>query len=394
MSSQTKHYEFERFRVDAAERVLLRDAVPVYLPPKAFDTLLVLVERSGHIIEKDELMRKVWPETFVEESNLTQYISVLRRTLGDERQEQRYIETIPRRGYRFVPPVRQAWSADGDLISATHTKASVAIKEETEEHDEAEQGKSANAETKLHEKTAPAVPRRWAYVLLALTALVAAAGFGFGLDQFIEKRQVGSAPLVNPAAAVAQAFTVKTFDPSVWPRTDAEVGITGFRIEDFEDAELVEGLRIELLDSTTDNFGTTDKLPVVFNPDFNDTGGGRVFVPGVWDGSHVLINRRTPSPHGYADYVWGDTAFHVPGGASSFGFSLHEMDRDTELSVNGVPLVNLRKLLPSGTTRGGYVRIDAAPGQAIFLVKVANSVTDTTGDGLAFDHVAFKPLQR
>ena len=155
----------------------------------------------------------------------------------------------------------------------------------------------------------------------------------------------------------------------------------------------MEGLQIELSDNTTDNFGPTDRLPQVFNPDFNDTGGGRVFVPGVWDGSHVLINRCTPAPHLYEDYVWGDTSFHVAGGASSFGFSLHEMDRDTELSVNDVPLVNLRKLLPSGTTRGGYVRIDAAPGHAIFKVKVANSVTPTTGDGLAFDHVAFKPLQ-
>jgi len=206
------------------------------------------------------------------------------------------------------------------------------------------------------------------------------------------KRSSIAAGLLAEAPA-AKGFTIKTFDPSVWPRSDAEIGVEGYVIEDFEDTELVEGLQVELSDSTTDNFGPTNKLPRAFNPDFHDTGGGRVFVPGVWDGSHVLINRRSPSPHLYEDYVWGDTSFHVPGGASSFGFSLHEMDRDTELSVNGIPLVNLRKLLPSGTTRGGYVRIDAAPGLTIYSVKVANSFTTTTGDGLAFDHVAFKPLR-
>jgi len=106
----------------------------------------------------------------------------------------------------------------------------------------------------------------------------------------------------------------------------------------------------------------------------------------------LFINRSSPSPHDYSDYAWGDVTFHISGGASSFGFSLHEMDLNTELFVNGISLVNLRRLLPSGTTRGGYVRIDAAPGVAIRAVKIANSANETTGDGLGFDHVAFKPL--
>ncbi|MGH9841666.1 MAG: tetratricopeptide repeat protein [Blastocatellia bacterium] len=108
MSKQIKQfYEFGPFRIDPSQRVLFREGKPVALPPKIFETLLALVERSGQIVEKDALIKEVWPETFVEENNLTQYISALRKTLGDGRHEHRYIETIPRRGYRFAAEVRE-----------------------------------------------------------------------------------------------------------------------------------------------------------------------------------------------------------------------------------------------------------------------------------------------
>jgi DNA-binding winged helix-turn-helix (wHTH) protein/TolB-like protein len=94
-------YEFEGFRLDAAAQVLLRDGVPVALPPKALDTLVALVERRGAIVGKEELLAVVWPDVFVEENNLTQYISLLRKTLGDDAQPRRFIETVPRRGYRW-----------------------------------------------------------------------------------------------------------------------------------------------------------------------------------------------------------------------------------------------------------------------------------------------------
>jgi TolB-like protein/DNA-binding winged helix-turn-helix (wHTH) protein/Tfp pilus assembly protein PilF len=108
MSLQTKHiYEFGPFRLDAAEHLLLRDGEAVPLTPKAFDLLLALVERHGHLVEKDELMKKVWPDTFVEETNLTSNISQLRKALGDGENGERYIETAPKRGYRFVAGVRE-----------------------------------------------------------------------------------------------------------------------------------------------------------------------------------------------------------------------------------------------------------------------------------------------
>ena len=99
--------DFGPFRVDTRERVLLRDGQPVALTPKAFETLLVLVRNSGHLVEKDQLMKAVWPETFVEEANLTQNIFALRRILGEKLDGPKYIETIPRRGYRFVARVRE-----------------------------------------------------------------------------------------------------------------------------------------------------------------------------------------------------------------------------------------------------------------------------------------------
>jgi DNA-binding winged helix-turn-helix (wHTH) protein len=105
-SSHTRYnYEFDDFRILTAERVLLRDGKAVALAPKVFDLLLILVEKSGHLVEKAELMEKVWPETYVEENNLTVNMSALRKTLGQSRNGQQYIETVPKRGYRFVANV-------------------------------------------------------------------------------------------------------------------------------------------------------------------------------------------------------------------------------------------------------------------------------------------------
>ena len=103
MGQQDNHsYEFGRFRLKVAERVLLRDSEPVPLTPKVFDILVTLVEHGGHVVAKDDLMKRVWPNTFVEEGNLTQNISLLRKALGETPGGVQFIETVPRRGYRFV----------------------------------------------------------------------------------------------------------------------------------------------------------------------------------------------------------------------------------------------------------------------------------------------------
>lgn len=100
-------YEFGPYRLDAEEGVLLRQGEPVALPPKDLEVLLALVERAGHIVEKEELLQKVWPGVFIEEGNLSRRIFNLRQVLGDSPDGRNYIETIPRRGYRFVAAVHE-----------------------------------------------------------------------------------------------------------------------------------------------------------------------------------------------------------------------------------------------------------------------------------------------
>jgi DNA-binding winged helix-turn-helix (wHTH) protein/TolB-like protein/Tfp pilus assembly protein PilF len=102
-------YEFGRFRLKTAERVLLREGELVPLTPKVFDILITLVENRGHVVAKDDLMKRVWPSTYVEEGNLTQNISLLRKALGETPGGVQFIETVPRRGYRFVGDINEAW---------------------------------------------------------------------------------------------------------------------------------------------------------------------------------------------------------------------------------------------------------------------------------------------
>src|SRR5450756_1368861 len=101
-----ERYEFGPYRIDTGERLLHRGDELISLPPKVAGTLLVLVRSAGRMVDKADLMKAVWPDTFVEEGALTRNISLLRKTLGDMGDEALYIETIPKRGYRFVAPVR------------------------------------------------------------------------------------------------------------------------------------------------------------------------------------------------------------------------------------------------------------------------------------------------
>jgi DNA-binding winged helix-turn-helix (wHTH) protein/TolB-like protein/Tfp pilus assembly protein PilF len=131
MSKNPRHfYEFGPFRIDVAERTLLGREGVVALTPKVFDTLLLLVENGGHVLGKQELMEKVWPESFVEENNLAQNISVLRKALGRDEGAAKYIETVPKRGYRFVAEVRETWDESVELIVREQTTRSILIEED------------------------------------------------------------------------------------------------------------------------------------------------------------------------------------------------------------------------------------------------------------------------
>ncbi|HEX8098529.1 MAG TPA: winged helix-turn-helix domain-containing protein [Pyrinomonadaceae bacterium] len=139
MSEQSGHfYEFGPFRIDPGKRVLLREGVPVPLTPKVFDTLLVLVQNSGNTVEKEELMRQLWPDSFVEEANLTENISKLRKALGEGPRENRYIATVPKGGYKFVASVREAKGAEaGEFVLQELSRARVTIEERVVDDEEA-----------------------------------------------------------------------------------------------------------------------------------------------------------------------------------------------------------------------------------------------------------------
>jgi DNA-binding winged helix-turn-helix (wHTH) protein len=115
---QSQAFAFGDFVLVPKERLLLRSGEPIALTAKAFDLLIVLVQRAGHLVTKDELFEEVWPGTCVQETNLTVNISAVRKALEDGRDETRIIQTVPGRGYRFIAPVL-AREAVGDALLRT-----------------------------------------------------------------------------------------------------------------------------------------------------------------------------------------------------------------------------------------------------------------------------------
>src|SRR5438445_3947196 len=180
MTADTKQlYEFGPFRLDPAERLLARHGQRVHLSPKAFDTLVALVENQGRLLEKDELLRRIWPDTVVEEGNLSVTIFSLRKALGDGNGSEQFIATVPKRGYRFVADVRLR-----DRIVATGGPV-----------------------------------WRGARILLGIAATLTVAGLGFGIYRWvitpppfrrfrIERIGTGTLPIREPAISPDSRFLV------------------------------------------------------------------------------------------------------------------------------------------------------------------------------------------
>src|SRR5437870_2523793 len=114
----TQFYEFGPFRLEPHKRLLFRGHESIKLAPKALETLLALVERHGEVLEKDELMKRLWPDSYVEEGNLTLNISNLRKALGENPQQHQYIVTVPGRGYQFVARVKESAAESEELAAA------------------------------------------------------------------------------------------------------------------------------------------------------------------------------------------------------------------------------------------------------------------------------------
>ncbi|HEY3039995.1 MAG TPA: winged helix-turn-helix domain-containing protein [Pyrinomonadaceae bacterium] len=167
---KSRIYEFDHFRVDANEGLLWRDEHVVPLAPKAFEMLVLLVENNGHLVKKEELMQRVWPDTFVEEANLTNNISLLRKVLQGEGGEN-YIKTVPRRGYRFVADVR----------IPIDESAAVAPEERSFDQKEAREGRTTEKRFSFLTKV------NWQLVTLGLALVGTLTLLGFGLSKWRER---------------------------------------------------------------------------------------------------------------------------------------------------------------------------------------------------------------
>lgn len=173
-------YEFGPFRLNVHKRLLLKGDVAVPLTSKAFDTLLALIENGGEILEKDSLLNRVWPDTIVEEKNLTIAISTLRKALGETPSEHQFIVTVPGRGYKFVATVRELTGEDTDLIVEKRTMKQIIVEEDETQEARAEldaitdrrQQLTAAPRLRWRRFTAPKVILAFGLLVVALAALL------------------------------------------------------------------------------------------------------------------------------------------------------------------------------------------------------------------------------
>jgi DNA-binding winged helix-turn-helix (wHTH) protein/TolB-like protein/Tfp pilus assembly protein PilF len=199
----TRIYEFGSFRIDTARRLLLRDDAPVPLTPKAFDTLVALVENNDRVLEKDELIKTIWPDTVVEERNLTVNISTLRKALGEAAGEHRYIVTVPGRGYRFAASVRELQEENSDLIVERHSRSHIVIQEREAESE----NRQISSEAQKEIAPAQVVSRRWlSATAIALSLLL--VGTTAALIYFLTSSKTKQADLT--AARVAAPVSTPT----------------------------------------------------------------------------------------------------------------------------------------------------------------------------------------
>ena len=177
MNGEMNHsYRFKSFRLDVADRRLFRNSVPVSLEPKVFDVLVALVERGGHLVEKEALLRTVWADSFVEETNVARAIYTLRKTLGEDGNGNKFIETVPKKGYRFIPEITLVPAPEKPKTKNRNENAPIAAQEFSssdldEFSDKADLQNPADGETAAPPFTKPNQKRR--IILFAGGLLVA-----------------------------------------------------------------------------------------------------------------------------------------------------------------------------------------------------------------------------
>ncbi len=321
------YYEFGPYRLETNERVLERDGQFVPLTPKAFETLLVLVESGGHILDKEELLKKIWPDTFVEEVSLAKKVSILRKVLGED-EGHHYIETIPRRGYRFVAAVREVWQDNAGTAKPT------AVEQESPEivngnplPAPVELTKAPNTDNQVQSRAA--FTNRWGWVTAVLAVSVIA---GWGIWQWLSRSTLPAAkPALNaiPLTSYQGRENQVAFSPDgnqiafVWngPQgdntdiyvklVDAEtpLRLTTHLAEDLNPVWSPDGRHIAFLRQTADSSefylvpvlgGAERKVATIFPYQVPSDGNSSYFSP---DGKSLAIPDRTAASEPLSLYL-------------------------------------------------------------------------------------------
>jgi DNA-binding winged helix-turn-helix (wHTH) protein/Tol biopolymer transport system component len=290
MSNQARElYEFGSFRLDPEKRLLLQANEPIPLQLKAFETLLVLVRHSRQVVMKDELIKAVWPDTFVEESNLSQNISVLRKTLSTRGGHQNYIVTIPGRGYRFTEHVRMV--SEPTLVVQRHSRALVAIEEQISDSSIAVQ-----VQTQVS-------PLSWSRRMLMIGALLVVLGFAiFVLRPTIPPPRVTRMRQITHIGTLVHNTKLITDGPRIyfreWQDNKREVRSVSTEGGD------VFPVQIPIAESDLDDISPDSSEFLAINlTDVQSVAGSSDLCPSLW---RIPVPTGSPRPVGLSTHeaVW------------------------------------------------------------------------------------------
>jgi TolB-like protein/DNA-binding winged helix-turn-helix (wHTH) protein/lipopolysaccharide biosynthesis regulator YciM len=263
-------YEFGPFLLDPTERILSCDGAIVSLTPKAFETLLCLVRNQGRVLTKDELLKQIWPDTFVEEVNLAVNISAIRKALGENPQDCRFISTVPGRGYRFVAEVRRVANQDensGNATTQSHAEP-VESAREPERHEIEANGDSRKSPSRIRRLLDSGV-RGGALKLAIVAALVLLLAAPIGLHFWRSRNRKISTPVNNPSIAVLPFVDLS-------PGRDQEYFSDGLAEELINDLAQVPGLKVVARSSSFQFKGKNEDLHTV---------GSKLGVANILEGS-------------------------------------------------------------------------------------------------------------
>ncbi|MFL6230477.1 MAG: winged helix-turn-helix domain-containing protein, partial [Pyrinomonadaceae bacterium] len=348
--------EFGPFRLDAEQRVLFREGQPVPLAPKVVETLLALVERGGLLVTKNELMERLWPDAFVEESNLTQNIFLLRKALrGAE-----YIETVPRRGYRFRGELRHSPAVAGELVFTSRTRTRILSEEET---------------TDAPVSAAHAQASRLVRLLVpgaVLSTLVVVGGLG--LNRYLHRRQqIATPPTIELKRLTYDSMEI---DPAVSP----DGKYLAYRFH----KGYTESIRLR----DVANGSTVEVMPPIevgySNPTFSPDGNCLYYTTqrkGVRNGVVARVPIFGGTPKDLVREVWGNFALSPDGRQIAF-LRGYNSGQDMRLLIADLNSGEERELTRSRPNELWFAVWGSAPawspdGQEIVLAAVKRTAAET-----------------